>query len=110
MLKFIGYKAPDSFTQDSTAGPLSNGTSSAPLSRQQTALVEQAIMDAFLTGDEGSWGRLLEVTGAQEGAGNPACINVAHQATGEKGVACHQLNVNSEDKLFRVMKGYQQEG
>ena len=85
VLKFIGYKAPDSFTQDSTAGSLSNGTSSAPVSRQQTAAVEQAIMDAFLTGDEGSWGRLLEITGAQEGSGNPACINVAHQATGERG-------------------------
>ncbi len=56
-----------------------------PLNQQQTAVVEQAIMDAFLKGDESSWERLLEVTGAQEGTGNPACINVAHQATGEMG-------------------------
>ncbi len=79
VLKFIGYKAPDNYTEESHENRLSN----APLSGQQTGVIEQAIMDAFLEGGEGSWERLLEVTGTQEGAGNPACLNVAHQATGE---------------------------
>ncbi len=85
VLKFIGYKAPDSHTQDSHDNRLSNGGTTAPLTGQQKGVIEQAIMDAFLNGDEGSWERLLEVTRAQEGAGNPACLNVAHQATGEMG-------------------------
>ncbi|KAL0045428.1 hypothetical protein WJX82_006305 [Trebouxia sp. C0006] len=78
VLKFIGYKAPDNYTPDSHDSRLSN----APLSAQQKGVIEQAIMDAFLKGEEGSWERLLEVTGAQEGAGDSACLNVAHQATG----------------------------
>ncbi|KAL0028223.1 hypothetical protein WJX79_002624 [Trebouxia sp. C0005] len=82
VLKFIGYKASDNYTQDSHDIKLSNGEATAPLTGQQKGVIEQAIMDAFLKGDEGSWERLLEVTGAQEGAGNAACLNVAHQATG----------------------------
>lgn len=85
VLKFIGYKASDNYTQDSHDIKLSNGEATAPLTGQQKGVIEQAIMDAFLKGDEGSWERLLEVTGAQEGAGNAACLNVAHQATGEMG-------------------------
>ncbi len=85
VLKFIGYKAPDNYTQESHDNRLSNGGMTAPLSGQQKGVIEQAIMEAFLKGDEGSWERLLQVTGAQEGAGNPACLNVAHQATGEMG-------------------------
>ena len=81
VLKFIGYKAPDNYTPASHENRLSE----APLGGQQKGVIEQAIMDAFLKGDEGSWERLLEVTGAQEGAGNPACLDVAHQATGEMG-------------------------
>ena len=88
VLKFIGYKAPDNYTPDSHDSRLSN----APLSAQQKGVIEQAIMDAFLKGEEGSWERLLEVTGAQEGAGNSACRNVAHQATGEMGLeSCIEL-------------------
>ena len=80
-MKFVGYKAPDSYSQD--IAPSSNGhRTDAPLAKLQKAATEQAIMDAFLKGEEESWERLLEVTGAQEGSGNPACINVAHQATG----------------------------
>lgn len=83
VLKFIGYKAPDSHHHQDKAEADSNGDSTnGPLARLQRSATEQAIMDAFLKGDEGSWERLLEVTGAQEGSGNPACINVAHQATG----------------------------
>ncbi len=85
VLKFIGYKASDNYTQESHDNRLSNGGMTAPLSGQQKGVIEQAIMEAFLKGDEGSWERLLQVTGAQEGAGNPACLNVAHQATGEMG-------------------------
>jgi len=88
VLKFIGYKAPDIYTQESHENRFSNGGTSALLSGQQKGVIEQAIMDAFLKGEEGSWERLLEVTGAQEGAGNPACLNVAHQATGEMGWEC----------------------
>ena len=82
ILKFIGYKAPDNYTED-RAGTGSDGKGTeGPLARLQRVATEQAIMDAFLKGDEGSWGRLLEVTGAQEGSANPACINAAHPATG----------------------------
>ena len=84
ILKFIGYKAPGSYSQESGTSS-GNSSRDAPLVRLQAAATEQAIMDAFLKGDEGSWERLLEVTGAQEGSGNPACINVAHLATGEAG-------------------------
>ena len=83
ILKFIGYKAPDNYNQD-RAGAGSEGSSAeGPLARLQRVATEQAIMDAFLKGDEASWARLLEVTGAQEGSANPACINAAHTATGQ---------------------------
>lgn len=49
-------------------------------------------MDAFLTGGEDSWQKLLEVTGASEGGGNPACINATHAATGE---SFHHLRLES---------------
>ena len=85
ILKFIGYKAPDNYSEDRAAAAAagSDGSSAeGPLARLQRVATEQAIMDAFLKGGEGSWGRLLEVTGAQEGSANPACINAAHPATG----------------------------
>ncbi|KAL3133848.1 hypothetical protein ABBQ32_008317 [Trebouxia sp. C0010 RCD-2024] len=82
ILKFIGYKAPDNYNQDKAGAGSEGNSAERPLARLQRVATEQAIMDAFLKGDEDSWGRLLEVTGAQEGSGNPACINVAHPATG----------------------------
>lgn len=80
ILKFIGYKAPDKYSEDKGGSQGSNAEGA--LARLQRVATEQAIMDAFLKGDEGSWGRLLEVTGAQGGSPNPACINAAHPATG----------------------------
>lgn len=82
ILKFIGYKAPDNYNQDKAGAGSEGSSAERPLARLQRVATEQAIMDAFLKGDEASWGRLLEVTGAQEGSGNPACINAAHPATG----------------------------
>ena len=82
ILKFIGYKAPDNYSDDRAAAGSDGGSAEGALARLQRVATEQAIMDAFLKGDEGSWGRLLEVTGAQEGSANPACINAAHPATG----------------------------
>ena len=83
VLKFIGYQAPDSHHQDEAEKDSGGKGMDDPLAKLQRSATEQAIMDAFLKGDEGSWERLLEVTGAHEGSGNPACINVAHQATGD---------------------------
>ena len=80
ILKFIGYTAPE----DPPHGyaDSSRGKGSA-LSRLQTATVEQAIMDAFLKGEEGCWQRLLQVTGAEQGGQDTALINVTHPATGD---------------------------
>lgn len=91
ILKLIGYKAPDDYSLARAAAAGSQGNSEeGPLARLQRAATEQAVMDAFLKGDEGSWGRLLEVTGAQEGSGNPACINASHPATGHSTSSiCH---------------------
>lgn len=78
VLKFIGYKAPANYAPKEPE----NGKRSGPRARLQAAATEQAIMDAFLTGSEDKWQRLLEVTGAQEGGGHPASINASHAATG----------------------------
>ena len=76
ILKLIGYNAPDDYTRDSIG--IEDG-----LSRLQTATTEQAIMDAFLQGDEDSWDRLMELTAAQDGTQDTAMINVAHPSTGD---------------------------
>lgn len=78
VLKFIGYKAPANYAPKQAE----NGKTSGALARLQAAATEQAIMDAFLTGGEDHWQQLLEVTGAQEGGGNPVSINATHAATG----------------------------
>ena len=91
VLKFVGYRAPANYAPQLAE----EGKASGALGRLQAAATEQAIMNAFLTGGEDSWQKLLEVTGTQEGGGNPACINASHAATGNadlhsRGCTCLQ--------------------
>ena len=88
ILKLIGYNAPDDYTPDSTGIEGGSSTAKGALSRLQTATTEQAIMDAFLQGDEDSWERLMELTGAQGGTQDTALVNVAHPSTGEAFASC----------------------
>ena len=83
ILKLIGYNAPDDYIPDSIGNEDSGSTAKGALNRLQTATIEQAIMDAFLTGDEDSWDRLIELTGAQGGTQDTALVNVAHPSTGD---------------------------
>ena len=53
---------------------------------EQRAAVEAAIMAAFLTGDDASFDQLMEATGADMMAQDPAsaATNIAHACTGRQ--------------------------
>ena len=94
ILKFIGYTPPDSSSAAPVAVAAANQTpaaaaaaKAADVPSEQRAAVEAAIMHAFLDGDDASFDQLMEATGADMMAQDPAsaATNIAHARTGGHG-------------------------
>lgn len=89
ILKFIGYTPPDSSSAAPPAAAKQTpaaaaAAKAAAVPPEQRAAVEAAIMAAFLNGDDASFDQLMEATGADMMAQDPAsaATNIAHACTG----------------------------